>query len=159
VGPWATGMIGIAGSVAAGAAAQGPPPSAQPVPRAAFLATMDAEFRKLDSDRNGIATRAEIEQSLRGAAALAAQQRKAALFRQLDSDKNGQLSPGEFAGLNLGTPAADAAPVMAQADLNKDQQVTLVEYRTAKLANFDRIDADKDGIVSAAEMKAAGLIK
>ena len=35
----------------------------------------------------------------------------------------------------------------------------MVEYRTGKLASFDRMDADKDGIVSVAEMKAAGVIK
>ena len=150
-------MIGLAAALAGAGPAQSPAP--QPVPRTAFIATMDGEFRKMDPDRNGIATRAEIAQFVRGSAALAAQQRIGALFEQLDADKNGQLTPGEFASLNLGTPAADPAPIMAQNDLNKDQQVTLVEYRTAKLANFDRMDADKDGVVTAAEMKAAGLIK
>jgi len=58
------------------------------------------------------------------------------------------------------TPASpNPAPILAQHDLNKDGRITLVEFRTAKLANFDRMDADKDGIVSIAEMKAAGLVK
>jgi len=34
-----------------------------------------------------------------------------------------------------------------------------VEHRTIKLARFDAIDADKDGIASPAEQRAAGLIK
>ena len=157
--PWATVLVGLGWALAGSAAAQRQPTPVQPVPRASFLATMDSEFRRMDADRDGVATRAEIEQFVRAAAALAAQNRKAALFHKLDSDKDGKLSPGEFAALDLGLPAADAAPIMAQADLNKDQRVTLVEYRTAKLHNFDRMDSDKDGIVSPAEMKAAGLIK
>ena len=44
-------------------------------------------------------------------------------------------------------------------DLNRDGSVTLVEYRTAKLVNFDRMDSDKDGVVSPAEMKAAPLLR
>jgi Ca2+-binding EF-hand superfamily protein len=50
-------------------------------------------------------------------------------------------------------------PVLAQADLNHDGTITLVEFRTARLANFDRIDSDKDGVASVAEMKAAGLLR
>ena len=44
-------------------------------------------------------------------------------------------------------------------DANRDGSVTLVEYRAGKLVNFDRMDTDKDGIVSAAEMRAAGIIR
>ena len=43
--------------------------------------------------------------------------------------------------------------------MNRDGQITLIEFRTSKLANFDRMDSDKDDIVRDAEMKAAGLIK
>lgn len=131
----------------------------QPVPRSAFIATMDTEFRQMDADKNGTLTRLEIEQFQRAMSNLRAQARAQALFNRLDSDRNGQLSPAEFARLPIAPPAADAAPVLAQTDLNKDQSVTLVEYRTAKLANFDRMDADKDGVVSVAELKAAGIVK
>ena len=153
----------LMGTLASGAIAQGGPPAgaaaAVPVPRAGFIATMDNEFRKMDADKNNIATRAEIERFL-GALAVAEQQaRRRATFVQLDTDKNGQLSLAEFGQLQVTVPRRDAAPILGQADLNKDQQVTIVEYRTAKLANFDRMDADKDGVVSVAEMKAAGLIK
>ena len=129
------------------------------VPRAEFLANMDAEFRKMDADKNNVLTRTEIEQFQRMAAAYQAQARNRALFTQLDADRNGQLSPAEFAKLQTAPPSANAGPILAQADLNKDQSITLVEYRTAKLANFDRLDADKDGVVSVAEMKAGGIVK
>ena len=129
-----------------------------PVPRTNFLATMDAEFRRMDANKNNVVTRLEIEQYQRATAAARAQARSRTAFAALDSDKNGQLSPAEFDRLQK-IPQPNATPVLAQADLDKDGTVTLVEYRTAKLANFDRMDADKDGIVSVAEMKAAGLLK
>jgi hypothetical protein len=143
-------------AIAVPAIAQSP---TQPIPRTEFLAVMDQEFRKMDADKDGKLTRAEIEAFQRAAAVAESAQRNRALFSQLDTDRNGQLSPAEFTKLSVSPPTPNAAPVLAQADLNRDQQVTLVEYRTAKLANFDRMDADKDGVVSVAEMRASGLVK
>ncbi|HEX6603541.1 MAG TPA: EF-hand domain-containing protein [Sphingomicrobium sp.] len=148
--------------------AAAPPPSAPaapaqagavPIPRTQFIEVMDAEFRKIDADKNGIVTKKEIEDFQRAVSVLANQQRLVALFQGLDADKNGQLSPAEFAALRLPSQPPNAGPVLAQTDGNHDGQVTLVEYRAGKLANFDRMDSDKDGIVSIAEMKAAGLIR
>jgi Ca2+-binding EF-hand superfamily protein len=133
-------------------------PAAVPVPRADFIRTMDAEFAKMDADQNKVVTRAEIEQYERAANLLQARAAAHLLFEKMDTDRNGQLSPAEFE--HMVTPAApNPAPILAQHDLNKDGKITLVEYRTAKLANFDRMDADKDGVVSVAEMRAAGLVK
>ena len=131
--------------------------AAQPIPRATFLANMDAEFRKMDADRNGIITRAEVERFQRAAAVLRAQARLRARFAELDSDRNGQISLAEFGRLQGAPPAANATPLLTRFDLNRDNSVSLVEYRTGTLANFDRLDVDKDGIVSAAEMKAGGI--
>jgi hypothetical protein len=133
-------------------------PAPVPVPRTDFIKTMDGEFSKMDVDKNQIVTRAEIEQFERAANLLQARAAARALFTRMDTDKNGQLSPAEFE--RMVTPAApNPAPILAQHYLNKDGKITLVEFRTAKLANFDRMDTDKDGIVSVAEMRAAGLIK
>ena len=49
--------------------------------------------------------------------------------------------------------------MMATLDQNHDGSITLIENRAGKLAYFDKIDTDKDGVVTAAEMKAAGVIK
>lgn len=135
------------------------PAAAVPVPRAAFIQTMDAEFGIMDADKNKIVTKAEIEQFQRAAALREAQARVRALFAQLDRDRNGQLSSAEFERLAIASPSPNAMPVLSQNDLNRDGKITLVEYRTAKLANFDRMDADKDGVVSITEMTTAGLIK
>lgn len=130
-----------------------------PVPRTAFIQTMDAEFANMDADKNKVVTRAEIEQFQRAAGAIRARDRARTLFARLDSDRNGRLSIAEFERLAAAPARPNAAPTLAQADLNRDGRITLVEYRTAKLANFDRMDADKDGVVSVAELKAAGIAK
>jgi hypothetical protein len=141
-------------------AAPAPKPTpAVPVPRTEFIQTMDREFGKMDADKNKIVTKAEIEQFQRAAGLLQARETARALFARMDADKNGQLSIAEFERMVIVPAPPNPAPILAQGDLNKDGQITLVEYRTAKLANFDRMDTDKDGIVSVAEIKAAGLAK
>ena len=161
-----TGLF-VLGVLAASAAAAPPAakapaaplrPPAVPVPRADFIRTMDAEFGKMDANHDKLVTRAEIEQYERAANLLQARAAAQALFAKMDTDRNGQLSPAEFE--QMVTPAPpNPTPVLAQHDLNKDGRITLVEFRTAKLANFDRMDSDKDGVVSVAEMRAAGLVK
>jgi hypothetical protein len=140
----------------AAAVAQGGP---VPIPRSLFIATMDSEFKERDADKNGVVTKKEVESFQRTLFTRANQERLTALFRRLDADKSGQLSQAEFASLNLPTPPVNAGVLLSQVDLNRDGQVTLVEYRTGKLRNFDSMDVDKDGIVSVAEMKTGGLIK
>ena len=134
--------------------------TAQPIPRTTFIATMDAQFKLLDANHDGIVTRAELEASEQRAAAALAAQRAAAAFAQLDSDHNGQLSLAEFTRLATATPPqVDVSAMMNRLDLNRDQKITLIENRTATLANFDKLDTDKDGVVSAAEMKAGGITR
>ena len=145
--------------VAPAAAAVAQSSARAPVPRSEFIRTMDGEFGKMDADKDNVLTRSEIEQFQRAIAITQSAARNRALFAQLDADRNGQLSGSEFMKLQTDPPSPNAAPVLRQTDLNKDQSVTLVEYRTAKLVNFDSMDADKDGIVTVAEMKAAGLVK
>lgn len=121
---------------------------------------MDGQFKTLDGNGDGIVTRAEIEATQKRAFAAIAAQRNRQLFAQLDKDRNGQLSTGEFAALAaIGQARPDAAAVLAMFDTNKDGRIALIEYRAATQANFDRMDADRDGIVSVAEMKAGGIIK
>ena len=129
------------------------------VPRALFITQMDQEFGKMDADKNGKVTRAEIEGYDRAVALGNARTRAQATFNQLDIDRNGQLSPAEFMKLVTASPAVDGRPMLATLDLNKDGQISLIEHRAGKLSNFDRIDADKDGVVTVAELKAAGVGK
>ena len=129
------------------------------VPRAQYINVQDGEFRKMDADKDNQVTLAEVEAFQRAAAVALGQQRNRALFAQLDSDRNGQISAAEFARLNAPAPPANGRPLLAQLDGNRDGRISLVEHRAGKLAYFDRIDTDKDGTVTGAEMRAAGVIK
>lgn len=133
-------------------------PSAN-VPRTDYITTMDGEFRKMDADKNGQVTRAEIEAFDRAAALSQARARAEALFIHLDTDRNGLINPIEFGKLVTGTPPADGRPLIGKLDTNKDGQISLIEHRGGKLVYFDQIDLDKDGVVSVAEMKTARVIK
>lgn len=136
------------------------PPSAAAagdLPRALFIATMDGEFRRRDGDGNGVIARAELERFETAAAFAAAQLQNRELFLRLDADRNGAISPGEFAALVAAPATVDVSAQMLRFDPNRDQQVTLIEYRAATLAGFDRLDADHDGVVTAAEMRAGNV--
>lgn len=129
------------------------------VSRAQFIADMDAEFKRMDSDANRIVTRTEIEAVLKPALAAREANRNRRLFVQLDKDRNGQLSAAEFAILAANPPPPNSIPYMTNWDTNRDGKIELVEYRAATQNNFDRLDTDRDGVVSAAEMRRGGIIK
>jgi Ca2+-binding EF-hand superfamily protein len=157
-----TAMLGAQGAPAAPApspAAPAAPAKAPPIPRAAFIANMDAEFSKIDTNKDGKLTKAEIEAFQRAVALQQIAARNRALFGALDTDHNGQLSPAEFARFTAAPPPPNAAPMLQRFDTNKDGAISLVEYRASTLTNFDRLDADKDGVVTPAEMRAGGVIK
>ena len=120
---------------------------------------MDAEFGKRDVNKDGQLIRTEVEAFQRIEAQAQAAQKARNAFTALDTDKNGQLSFAEFAKLATAAPAAvNGQGQISTMDANRDGKVSLVEYRTTTLGNFDRMDTDKDGVVTPAEMKAAGLI-
>ena len=131
--------------------------ASQPLARASLSITMDSAFREIDTNKDGQLTRIEIDKFQQAAALAEVQARSRAFFAQLDTDGNGQLSPAEFAKVPLIAPPA-AAPSLLKFDTSKDGKVSLLEHRTATLANFDRLDTDKDGFVSEAE-KINGRVK
>jgi Ca2+-binding EF-hand superfamily protein len=129
----------------------------QPLARTQFLAQMDTQFRAIDADGNGQLSVAEIEQSEKKRLMAEAQARNDALFDRLDTNNNGQISATEFAKLVAEPAGASAQPMLSREDRNRDNQISLVEHRTATLASFDRLDMDKDGNVTADEMKVGGI--
>lgn len=146
----ANAPIGTQGKAAAAPVTPPPPPIS--LLRTDFIRLMDADFRKRDLDGNGKATRAEVEEFTKRAANTQAQEQNRALFQRLDTDRNGILNTAEFAALIPAPKFIDVSSEMARFDGNRDQIISLVEYRTTTLANFDRMDADKDGILSASEL-------
>ena len=124
------------------------------VTRAKVVADAEAEFARVDTNKNGQMSRAEIETFQRAAAAKIIAARNQAAFAVLDADKNGQISAAEFAKLNEAPVKVDPSSVLS-IDSNKDGQISLAEHRGATLSTFTQFDANKDGTLTAAEVKAA----
>jgi Ca2+-binding EF-hand superfamily protein len=130
----------------------------QPVTRAALSSQIDASFGRLDSNADKSLSTAEIEAAQKRQiveAQSAITKRIEAEFTKLDSNKDGQLSLTEFKSAAPTPKAAPAADLLGQLDKNKDGKVTQDEFRSVPLANFDRIDTNKDGTISEAERSAA----
>ena len=126
------------------------PPST--VSRAQMTANAEAEFARVDANKDGQMNRTEIENYQRTSATARITARNKALFAELDADKNGQISAVEFAKASP-IPRPDASVVL-RIDANKDGQVSLAEHRGAALETFGRIDTNKDGTLTAAEYRA-----
>ena len=128
--------------------------------RATLLKNMDANFKTIDSNGDGVLSQSELA----AAAAKGEQQRQAQLrtrmegeFGKLDTNKDGVLSKSEFLAAtppaSTGTP--NGADILAQLDKNKDGKVSPDEYRAPVLARFDALDTNHDGTLSATERQAA----
>ena len=143
----------IAMAAAVPLAAQ-PAGGADSISKSAFLSGIDAEFTQMDVNKDKKVSTAELEQHRRAAMLKRHQERVRATFAQLDSDKNGSLSQQEFAQVAGQPPAINVQPFMARIDTNKDSSLTQAEYRTGATADFDRLDANRDGTLSSAEAAA-----
>jgi Ca2+-binding EF-hand superfamily protein len=133
-------------------------PQAAPA-RAVLVRTLDAGFRSVDTNGDGILSEAEIS-----AAEGKAQQKRfadsrarvAAAFDKLDANHDGSLSKAEFLAAvpqaQSGSP--NGAAMLARLDKNKDSRVSIDEYRAPMLSRFDRLDTNHDGSLSAAERQA-----
>lgn len=140
-------------ALAAPALAFAQPAGVQSVPRAKIVANAEAEFARVDANKDGQMSRAEIENTQAAIITARVDANNKAAFAQLDGDKNGQISPSEFAKASP-APKPDASTVL-RVDTNKDGQVSLAEHRNATIETFTKIDADKDGQITAAEVQAA----
>jgi Ca2+-binding EF-hand superfamily protein len=147
--------VAVAVLAAAPVFAQGAPKT---VSRAEFLKTNSARFAAIDANHDGKLDRKEIaagQQRQLAAARQQFQQQLAAKFRQLDTNKNGSLSLAEFQAAmpNISAPPPDQ--LLARLDANRNGTVDANEFRAPDLAQFNRADRNKDGVVTPDEARAA----
>ncbi len=130
-----------------------PPQIGSDLARTAFTQLMDSDFKQRDFDNDGKVTRAEIEKFEKQRNLIQAQKDNRVLFLRLDTDLNGVVTPSEFTALIPPPGFPDVSKIMQRFDSNRDQIISLIEYRVATLFNFDQLDVDKDGVLSIIEQQ------
>lgn len=155
----------------------------QSMTRGEVQARVQANFARMDANRDGFVSKAEAE--AQRAARQAEREgkrgeRRDARFAALDADRNGAISRAEFDArqaprANEDKPAGGkrmgqrgmrghrggmmtggfGAKMFERADADKDGRISLAEASARSLAMFDRSDANKDGTVTAEERRAA----
>ena len=101
-------------------------PAPKPVTRAAFIANVDTNFQRNDTNRDGSLSKAEI-----AATELRAQQqldarltvRRKEAFDRIDTNHDGSVSFAEFAAASPTPKADDGSKAIAVLDTNRDGSV------------------------------------
>lgn len=159
----------------------------QPMTRAALEAGIKARFDKVDANRDGTITRAEFDAhraTLTSERQARTKARRDRMFADLDTNKDGQISRAEFDAprerraqaprVGGDAPRAGGQRMMAHGpamqgprgqhmagawfdrlDADKDGRVSLADMLAKPLERFDAVDADRNGTISSEERKAA----
>ena len=145
---------------AAPAAAQAPSAQApQTMSKAELSSAIAARFVVIDTNKDGFLAKDEIaavQAKALSSAQAVRQERMEAEFKKLDSNNNGAISFDEFKAA-VPTVRASETPdeMLAGYDSDKDGRVSAAEYSARPIANFDRADANRDGILTQQEVTAA----
>lgn len=130
------------------------------VSKAEAMAAADSKFANMDANTDGKIDAADREAKMK------------AHFTEMDADKNGSISEAEMMAAHKNrmedraekhaARGHDGGPdhglgmaMMKNADANGDMAVTQAEFRAAAEARFAKSDTNKDGSLSADEHKAA----
>ena len=140
--------------------------------RAEVVQRTQQRFGRLDRNRDGAITQDELaargERGVRDRTSQADPARRAQradrMFARLDLNRDGAVTRAEFDQAHAGMAgrhgmdgrraqagARMRGAMLRVADSNRDSRVTLQELTAAALQRFDRLDLDRDGIVSPEE--------
>ena len=173
--------IGLAALAATAAFAQVPASPRDGVQtRAEVTQRVQAMFQRLDANRDGALTQQEIaavrtqakgQRAQRPADPARQQQRIDRAFARMDVNRDGSITRQEFAqarearGERRGEARGERrgmrgmggmrGQMLAMADANRDQRVTLQEATSAALQHFDRADLNRDGRLTREERMQA----
>ncbi len=131
----------------------------QPITRVEFTKHFDDVFARIDTNKDGALSVAEIaaaetKDKVTIEAQVTAQYK--AEFDKFDTNKDGQISFAEYsAGRGRPNIPTDGKAMLDTLDANKDGKVTLIEYRAPQLVKFNRVDVNKDGTASIDEQRKA----
>jgi Ca2+-binding EF-hand superfamily protein len=152
-------LIAAGIAIASAAGAQAPAQAPQQISKADFTKDIDTRFAAIDTNKDGSLSKAEIVAAQAKALAqaqAAAQQRMEAEFKKLDTNHDGSLSLAEFKAAAPSVSVAETPEQMIAAlDANKDGKVSAAVYRAGPIANFDKADANHDGVLTAQELAAS----
>lgn len=100
-----------------------------------------ALFERLDADKDGAVTRAEVDAA------------RAERFAAVDADKDGAVTLAELTAMLTKRAETQASRMMMRADSDDDGVLSPDEMGGRRHARmFERLDADGDGVVTKAEV-------
>jgi len=152
-------LVSAASMLAFASPALGQAAAPKPVSKADYLKTVDGRFGAIDTNHDGVLTKAELsaaEDKMAQQLTAARNQRMREEFNKLDTNKDGKLSFDEFMAAAPPVRAAQTPDQIIQAlDKNHDGKISADEFRAPEIARFLKVDANHDGIVTPDEVKAA----
>ncbi len=160
------GLTAIALTMTGTAFAQqtdGPKTPRPDLTRAQAQTNAEQMFARLDANNDGVLTQADREARN--------QARRTKAFEALDANKDGQISRDEFMNAKREGKRGEMGKgdrgrkgdrmgwhhrgMKGAAGASKDASITKAQFVASALARFDKLDANKDGTVTAEERKAA----
>jgi Ca2+-binding EF-hand superfamily protein len=114
-------------------------------------------FERLDSNKDGSISRAEAEAVPVRADRKGSGERRAALFARFDANNDGMVTRAEVdsrRSARAGFVDRLGGKLFGRADADGDGLISLSEATAQGLARFERLDSNRDGVLTAQERRA-----